>query len=223
MIYATLLLALTMLPILMLHGLAGLVLRAAGGRFHCRHTGVAGGGRFDHAAPGADLLRQGQPSRRARPMWSAPKNGTTSVLVRACGKPMLAVIGSVAALIVTVAGPAAVQQRTAAGLPRGPLRARQIAGPPGSLAVGDAQVRRGHQPRSAGHRRRSKSAEQQLGRSEGGEDTWGTETTEFHVELKPKLSGKAQDAIQEEIQAALAGFLSRPADRGADLPGRPHR
>jgi Cu/Ag efflux pump CusA len=50
------------------------------------------------------------------------------------------------------------------------------------------------------------SAEQQIGRSEGGEDTWGPETSEFHVELRPGLSGQAQDEIQERIQATLDSY-----------------
>jgi CzcA family heavy metal efflux pump len=50
------------------------------------------------------------------------------------------------------------------------------------------------------------SVEQQVGRAEGGEDTWGTETSEFHVELKPKLSGAKQDEIQDGIHKVLDSY-----------------
>lgn len=50
------------------------------------------------------------------------------------------------------------------------------------------------------------TVEQQIGRAEGGEDTWGTERSEFHVELKPNLPGAAQDAVEAKIQAILARY-----------------
>jgi len=49
-------------------------------------------------------------------------------------------------------------------------------------------------------------AEQQIGRAEGGEDTWGAEKSEFHVELKPGLSGKKQDEIQDKIHEVLDSY-----------------
>ncbi|MDV6330649.1 efflux RND transporter permease subunit [Asticcacaulis sp. 201] len=50
------------------------------------------------------------------------------------------------------------------------------------------------------------SVEQQIGRSEGGEDTWGPEKSEFHVELKPRLSGRKQDEIEARIHTVLDGY-----------------
>jgi Cu/Ag efflux pump CusA len=50
------------------------------------------------------------------------------------------------------------------------------------------------------------SIEQQLGRSEGGEDTWGPERTEFHVELKPKLKAAQQDKVEKSIHEALNSY-----------------
>jgi Cu/Ag efflux pump CusA len=50
------------------------------------------------------------------------------------------------------------------------------------------------------------SAEQQIGRAEGGEDTWGTNKSEFHVELQPKLRAAQQDKIEKSIQEVLAGY-----------------
>jgi Cu/Ag efflux pump CusA len=50
------------------------------------------------------------------------------------------------------------------------------------------------------------SVEQQIGRASGGEDAFGTERSEFHVELKPKLSGKDQDRVQDEIHKVLDSY-----------------
>lgn len=50
------------------------------------------------------------------------------------------------------------------------------------------------------------SVEQQIGRSEGGEDTWGPEKSEFHVELKPHLSGGKQDEVEAAIHKVLDGY-----------------
>lgn len=47
--------------------------------------------------------------------------------------------------------------------------------------------------------------EQQLGRAELGEDTWGSERSEFHVELRadPPVD---EEAVQEEMRRLLAGY-----------------
>lgn len=50
------------------------------------------------------------------------------------------------------------------------------------------------------------SIEQQIGRSQGGEDTWGTERSEMHLELKPHLSGRDQDRIEKQIHTVLARY-----------------
>lgn len=49
------------------------------------------------------------------------------------------------------------------------------------------------------------TVEQQIGRAEQGEDTWGPQQSEFHVELKPDLPGKVQAQVEEEIRAVLDG------------------
>jgi Cu/Ag efflux pump CusA len=48
------------------------------------------------------------------------------------------------------------------------------------------------------------TAEQQLGRAQGSEDTWDTARSEFHVELKPDA-----DVDQSEAQNALRDILMR--------------
>jgi len=47
------------------------------------------------------------------------------------------------------------------------------------------------------------TVEQQIGRAQGGEDTWGPERSEFHIELRPHLSGAAQDRIEASLHTAL--------------------
>src|SRR5256885_11911125 len=50
-----------------------------------------------------------------------------------------------------------------------------------------------------------KSIEQQIGRAELSEDTWGPHRSEFHVELKP--DGKVnQEAAQEELRGILERY-----------------
>ena len=49
------------------------------------------------------------------------------------------------------------------------------------------------------------SVEEQIGRAEGGEDTWGTHRGEMHVELKP-TAGEDQEKVQDAIRDALAKF-----------------
>jgi CzcA family heavy metal efflux pump len=46
------------------------------------------------------------------------------------------------------------------------------------------------------------TVEQQAGRAEQGEDTWGPQRSEFHVELKP-LAGAEEAQVAEEIRAVL--------------------
>jgi len=46
---------------------------------------------------------------------------------------------------------------------------------------------------------------QQVGRAEGGEDTWGTHLGEFHVDLRPGAASRSEH-VEDEIRAALSGF-----------------
>ncbi len=49
------------------------------------------------------------------------------------------------------------------------------------------------------------SVEQQIGRAEAGEDTWGPHKSELHVELAA-LRGPTQDHVHDQIEQVLAGF-----------------
>jgi CzcA family heavy metal efflux pump len=47
---------------------------------------------------------------------------------------------------------------------------------------------------------------QQIGRAEAGEDTWGPNRCEFHIELAPKLSATAQSRIEDALRDTLKQF-----------------
>ena len=49
------------------------------------------------------------------------------------------------------------------------------------------------------------SVEEQAGRAQGGEDTWGPHRGEIHVELKP-TAGEDQEKVQDDIRATLAKY-----------------
>jgi Cu/Ag efflux pump CusA len=49
------------------------------------------------------------------------------------------------------------------------------------------------------------TVEQQIGRAERGEDTWGPHRSEFHVELRPD-GGRSQAATEADIRQVLDGF-----------------
>jgi CzcA family heavy metal efflux pump len=46
----------------------------------------------------------------------------------------------------------------------------------------------------------------QAGRASSGEDTWGPERGELHIELKPGLSGAREEAVQKSLHALLQDF-----------------
>ena len=49
------------------------------------------------------------------------------------------------------------------------------------------------------------SVEEQMGRAQGGEDTWGPHRGEIHIELKP-TAGDDQEKVQDDIRAVFAKF-----------------
>jgi len=50
------------------------------------------------------------------------------------------------------------------------------------------------------------SVEQQVGRAEMGEDTWGPQRCELHVELKPDVSGEDEETAEKEIRELVEKF-----------------
>lgn len=50
------------------------------------------------------------------------------------------------------------------------------------------------------------SVEQQIGRAEAGEDTWDPNASEFHVRLKPDVGARGEDEAQESIRKVLQSY-----------------
>ncbi|WP_304190142.1 efflux RND transporter permease subunit [Phenylobacterium aquaticum] len=202
-IYATLVVALVLVPVLMLHGLQGAFFSPLAASFIVA-TAASLAVAIVITPPLAllflrDARLEGEPAFLVR-----TKAWHETLLMRACGRPGGSVIAAALAALITVAGLTLFNSELLPSFREGHF-VLSVAGPPGtSLGV----MRRYGEAIS--HDLLAipgiQSAEQQIGRAEGGEDTWGTEKSEFHVELKPGLSGAAQDRIQAEIHEVLDSY-----------------
>jgi len=202
-IYATLVVAFTLLPVLMLHGLQGAFFSPLAAAFIIATLASLGVAIMVTPPLTLLLLRNARLHEEPRLLTRA-KAWHDGLLERICGAPWLAVGAAVLAAAGAAAGfilftsellPAFKESHFVLG----------VSGPPGTsltamrtygeaiskdiLAIPGVQ-----------------SIEQQIGRSEGGEDTWGPEHTEFHVELKPKLKAAEQDRIEKSIHQSLASY-----------------
>ncbi|MDB5459316.1 MAG: efflux transporter permease subunit [Caulobacteraceae bacterium] len=202
-IYATLVVAFVLLPILLLHGLQGAFFSPLAASFILATLASLAVALIVTPPLTLLLLKNAKLHDEAGGLIRA-KDWHDRVLERICALPNLAVIGAVVAAVITGAGlmlfnsellPAFKESHFVLG----------VSGPPGTslgamrnygqaitkdlLAIPGVQ-----------------SAEQQIGRAEGGEDTWGTEKSEFHVELKPKLKAAEQDRIEKSIHEVLAAY-----------------
>jgi CzcA family heavy metal efflux pump len=202
-IYATLVVALVLTPVLMLGGLQGAFFSPLAASFILA-TAASLAVAIVVTPPLCLLLLSSVRLPEEPGAILRAKAWHETVLVRAAGRPVLAVIGAVVATIVTVAGLMLFNSELLPSFREGHF-VLGVAGPPGtSLSVmrkygegitHDLLAIDGVQ-----------SVEQTIGRASGGEDTWGAERSEFHVELKPKLSGKDQDRIQEDIHKTLDSY-----------------
>ncbi|MGH6967370.1 MAG: efflux RND transporter permease subunit, partial [Phenylobacterium sp.] len=202
-IYATLMLALVLLPVLLLHGLQGAFFSPLAAAFiiaTLASLAVA----VLVTPPLALLLLKGARLHEEPGLLVRTKDWHQRLLTRAVGGPRLAVGATAIAAAVTVAGFLLFNSELLPSFREGHF-VLGVQGPPGtSLAV----------MRDYGQRITKDllkidgigDAEQQIGRAEGGEDTWGTERSEFHVELKPGLSGAKQDEIQAAIHKVLDSY-----------------
>jgi len=202
-LYATLMLALVLLPVLLLHGLQGAFFSPLAAAFiiaTLASLAVA----VLLTPPLALLLLQGAALHGEPAFLRHTKTLHHRLLVRAIASPGLALATMAVAAAVTVAGFMMFDSELLPSFREGHF-VLGVSGPPGtSLGV----------MRDYGQRISKEllaidgiaDVEQQIGRAEGGEDTWGTEKSEFHVELKPKLSGRKQDAIQARIHTVLDGY-----------------
>ena len=202
-IYATLMLALVLLPVLLLHGLQGAFFSPLAAAFII--ATLASLGVAIVVTPPLALLLLNKARLHDEPgVLVRTKDWHQGLLARAIARPRWAVGATVVATAATVAGFLLFNSELLPSFREGHF-VLAVQGPPGtSLAV----------MRDYGQRITKdllvingvKSAEQQIGRAEGGEDPFGTERSEFHVELKPGLSGKRQDEIQAGIHKVLDSY-----------------
>lgn len=202
-IYATIMLALVLLPVLMLHGLQGAFFSPLAAAFiiaTLASLAVA----VVITPPMALLLLDHKRLHEEPRLLVRAKDWHQRRLVRAIAAPRAALMVTGLAAAVTVAGFMLFNSELLPSFREGHF-VLGVQGPPGtSLSVmRDYGQRITHDLLAIDG---VQSVEQQIGRAEGGEDTWGTERSEFHVELKPRLSGRRQDQIQQAIHATLDSY-----------------
>ncbi|WP_293904446.1 efflux RND transporter permease subunit [Phenylobacterium sp.] len=202
-IYATLMLALVLLPVLLLHGLQGAFFSPLAASFII--ATLASLAVAVLVTPPLALLLLNRARLHDEPRGLVrTKDWHRRMLTRAIAGPRWALGVTAVAAIATVAGFLVFNSELLPSFREGHF-VLGVQGPPGtSLSV----------MRDYGQRITKDllaidgvaDAEQQIGRAEGGEDTWGTEKSEFHVELKPGLSGRRQDEIQASIHKVLDSY-----------------
>jgi CzcA family heavy metal efflux pump len=202
-IYATLMLVLVLLPVLLLHGLQGSFFSPLAASFIIATLASLAVAVVVTPPLALLLLRKArlhdEPAALVR-----TKDWHERMLVRAVAAPGWALGATAIAAVVTIAGFMLFNSELLPSFREGHF-VLGVEGPPGtSLAV----------MRDYGQRITRDlvaidgvaDVEQQIGRAEGGEDTWGTEKSEFHLELKPGLSGQRQDEIQDQIHKVLDSY-----------------
>lgn len=203
-VHATVMLALVLLPVLLLHGLQGAFFAPLAASFIIAilaSLAVAVGITPPLALL---LLLQGAGLHEEPRLLVRAKDWHERRLVRVLAAPRVAVAASALALAATTAGFLLFNSELLPSFREGHF-VLGVAGPAGtSLPVMRDYGRRITRDLLAIDG--VQSAEQQIGRAQGGEDTWGTERSEFHVELKPGLSGRRQDEIENRIRQALDSY-----------------
>ncbi len=202
-IYATLIVALILTPVLFLHGLQGAFFSPLAAAFILATLASLAVAVVVTPALSLLLLRNRKLPEEPAPLLRL-KNRHADLLGRISARPRGALIISVASLLVTVAGfglfntellPAFREGHFVLGVAARPGASLTVMRSYGRAITRDLLAIPGIQ-----------SVEQQVGRASGGEDTWGTERSEFHVELRPKLPGAEQDRIQQAIQDVLGRY-----------------
>jgi CzcA family heavy metal efflux pump len=202
-IYATIMLALVLTPVLLLHGLQGAFFSPLAASFiiaTLASLAVA----VAITPPLALLLLNGARLHDEPAVLTRAKHWHAGRLSRALAAPRWAVGATVLAAAATAAGFLLFNSELLPSFREGHF-VLSVTGPPGtSLPVMRDYGRRITHDLLAIDGIRS--VEQQVGRAEGGEDTFGTERSEFHVELEPKLPGARQDVIQDRIHKVLDSY-----------------
>ncbi len=202
-VYATLMLALVLLPVLLLHGLQGSFFSPLAGSFIV--ATLASLAVAVVITPPLALLLLHRGGLHGEPAFLRhTKTWHQSILRRVMDGPGWALSGAVLAIAITIAGFMFFNSELLPSF-RESHFVLSVSGPPGtSLAVmKDYGARISKELLAIDG---VADIEQQLGRAEGGEDPFGTEQSEFHVELKPDLSGHKQDEIQKRIHEVLDSY-----------------
>ncbi|CAN5176821.1 efflux RND transporter permease subunit [soil metagenome] len=202
-IYATLVVALVLAPVLLLHGLQGAFFAPLAAAFVI--ATLASLVVAVVVTPPLTLLLLRNARLADEPgILARAKTWHAAVLRRVCTMPSVAVGVSVLGAAGAVAGFFLFNSELLPAF-RESHFALAVAGPPGtSLAV--------MRDYGKGITRDLLAipgildVEQQIGRAPGGEDTWGPERSEFHVELKRGLKGADQDRIEDAIHKVLDGY-----------------
>lgn len=199
-VYATLVVALTLTPVLLLDGLQGRFFGPLAAAFILATLAsllVA-----IMVTPALALLALGNWKPVAEPRWLVRiKARIEDWIGRAAGRFRIAAIATGVAVVVMIAAPFLFPSELLPTFREGHFVVGVSAVPGTSLAAS----------RTLGQTLTRdflaidgvQSVEQQIGRAQGGEDTWGPERSEFHIELKPHLSGAAQDRIEAGLHQAL--------------------
>ncbi len=202
-IYATLVVALVLVPVLMMHGLQGAFFAPLALAFILStliSLAVA-----IVVTPALSLLMLGRARLPQEPkLLRDMKSWHAGVLEKLCARPGPLFIASGAISVAAIAGLFFFSAELLPSFKEGHF-VLGVAAPPGtSLSV----MRRYGESMSKDLLAIDGIAtvEQQIGRSEGGEDTWGSERSEFHVELKPHLSSHKQDEVEAEIHQVLDSY-----------------
>jgi CzcA family heavy metal efflux pump len=202
-IYATIVVALVLLPVLLLHGLQGAFFSPLAAAFILATLAsllVA-----IVVTPALTLLLLSRTRLPEEPgLLTRAKDWHGRVLERLCERPAIALGASLAALAATLVAFLLFNTELLPQFREGHF-VLQASGPPGTSLAVMRDYGRGIS-RQLLATPGVQSIEQQIGRSEGGEDPWGTEKSELHMELKPGLSAKAQDRIQKRIHEVLDGY-----------------
>ena len=202
-IYATLVVALVLVPVLLLHGLQGAFFAPLAAAFI-----VATAASLAVAivvTPPLALLMLDRARLPEEPAFlTRAKAWHEGVLTRVCDRSTWALIAAVVATLLTAGGLLLFNSELLPSFREGHF-VLVVSTPPGtSLNVmrryGEGVTRDLLAIPGVA------TVEQQIGRSPGGEDTFGPERSEFHVELKPHLSGKDQDRIQKAIHETLDAY-----------------
>ena len=202
-IYATLIVAAVLLPVLMLHGLQGAFFSPLAASFIL--ATMASLAVAIIVTPALCLLLIGRTELPEEPaVLQRGKERFTGWLTRICAKPRAVFTAAGLSVLAALVAMFFFGAELLPAFKEGHFVLGVAAQPGTSLAVmQDYGASITHEllaiPGIA-------TVEQQVGRAEGGEDNWGTEQSEFHVELTPGLSGAEQDRVEEEIHRVLDSY-----------------